>query len=120
MRSGFLMIPAVVLLGSCGTPEYRAERAICEAEWQQRIPPRYEQQLVERTRYEERPTGQSTCVTHGDLTECNEVMTTISIPYTAVETVDVNAPRRDVQVAACAAKVCQQKFGNAECEPPGG
>ncbi len=126
MRALPLPIPALLLslpllgLAACGTPEYRAERSICEAEWMQRIPPRYEKQMVERTRYEQRPTGQSTCTTTGGVTNCIAQMTTIDIPYVAVETVDVNSSRRNVQIEACAAKACQQKIGNAECESPGG
>lgn len=120
MRAFPVLSFALMGLAACGTPEYRAERSICEAEWVQRIPPRYEQQLVERTRYEQRPTGQSTCTTTGTVTNCTAQMTTIAIPYTAVETVDVNASRRTVQIEACAAKACQQKFGNAECTVPEG
>ncbi len=120
MRRLALPIPALLLLATCGTPEYRAERSICEAEWMQRIPPHYVQQIVERFRYEQRPTGRSTCTTVGTTTNCVAEMTTVSIPYTAVETVDANASRRNVQIDACAAKACQQKFGNAECEAPGG
>lgn len=120
MRAAAVLFPCALLLVSCGTPEYRAERSICEAEWVKRIPPNYVQQLVERTRYEERPTGQSTCVTTGNVTNCTNVMMTIAIPYTAVETVDANKSRRDVQIKACAAKACQAKFGNAECETSGG
>ncbi len=120
MRRTVALLPVVLVLGSCGTPEYRAERSICEAEWMQRIPPRYEQRLVERIRYEQRPTGRSTCTTEGATTNCIAEMTTISIPYTAVETVDVNRSRRNVQIDACAARACQQKYGNAECRVPGG
>ncbi|PTE21311.1 hypothetical protein C5F48_12800 [Cereibacter changlensis JA139] len=110
---GFL---GLVLLGSCGTPEYRAEQSLCRAEWQQKIPPRYEQQLVERVRYEQRPTGQTNCTTVGNQTSCQQVMTTISIPYTAVETVDVLSSRRDVQIEACTVRACAARYGNPECK----
>lgn len=107
-----------VLVGSCGTPEYQAERASCQAIWTQKIPPDYRQQVVTRTRYENRPTGQVTCTTQGVTTQCNQVMTTVPIPYTAIETVDLNQSRRDVQVRACSVQACQAKFGNPECKPP--
>lgn len=119
MRAVLPALCLVLLAASCGTPEYRAERSVCEAEWQAKIPPQYERQLVERVRHIQVPTGVSTCTTVNNVQRCVSQMRTEMIPYTTVETVDVNAPRRDVQVAACAAKACQAKFGNAECKPAG-
>ena len=112
----YLLVPTCLALAACGTPEYRAERSACVTEWTQRIPADLHQQLVERYRYEQRPTGRSTCTTTGNTTNCVQEMTTISIPYTAVETVDRNKPRRDAQIAACAARACVQKYGNSECK----
>lgn len=110
-----LFLPLV----GCGTPEYRAERSLCEAVWLERIPPRYERRIVERTRYEEVPTGQTTCTTDGDKTTCVSAMRTIAIPYTTVETVDANEPARDARIRACTAEACVKKYGNAECKLPG-
>lgn len=119
MRRAPLLILALALpLMSCGTPEFRAERSICEAEWAQKIPPRLERQLVERVRYIQVPTGRTTCTTVGAVQNCVAQMRTEGIPYTTVETVDVNAPARDVQIRACAAKACSVKFGNPECKRP--
>jgi hypothetical protein len=113
----------VPLVLACGTPEYRAERSVCEAEWVRKIPPRLERQLVERVRYIEVPTGRTTCTTTntptGAVQNCVSQTRTEAIPYTTVETVDVNAPRRDVQIRACAAQACSRKFGNPECKPAG-
>ncbi|MBE2278291.1 MAG: hypothetical protein IAE87_18575 [Rhodobacteraceae bacterium] len=120
LRTGLVPISALLVLAACGTPEYRAERSVCQAEWTERIPPRYEQRLIERISHEQRPTGRSTCTTTGATTNCVAEMVTVAIPYMDVETVDVNATKRRVQVEACAAKACQQKFGNAECTVPGG
>ncbi|MBD3765524.1 MAG: hypothetical protein IE927_12555 [Rhodobacterales bacterium] len=120
MRLRRLSIAVLLLLSACATPEYQAERAICEGEWMQRIPPVYRQQMVERIRYEERPTGRQSCKTKGNVTKCVAEMTRISIPYVTVETVDGNAGRREVQIDACVARACQKKFGNPECKPPGG
>ena len=116
MRRSLFLLPAALMLVSCGTPEYRAERSICEAEWMQKIPPRYEKQIVERVKYIEVPTGRTTCVTNGNVQHCTAETRLEDVPYTAVETVDVNASRRDVQIKACAAKACQAKFGNGECK----
>lgn len=124
MRRAPLVILALALpLMSCGTPEFRAERAVCEAEWVQKIPPRLERQLVERVRYIQVPTGRTTCTTTntatGAVQNCVAQMRSEGIPYTTVETVDVNAPGRDVQIRACAAKACSAKFGNPDCKRPG-
>jgi hypothetical protein len=108
-------------LVGCGTPEYRAERSVCDAEWQIKIPPRHERQIVERVRYIQVPTGVSTCTTNTTgVQTCVAQMRSEAIPYTAVETVDVNADRRAVQVRACTVKACTARFGNAECRAPQG
>lgn len=104
------------ILASCGTPEYRAEKQQCEAEWMMKIPPKLRQQPVTRYRSEQRPTGQTTCTTSGAVTTCQEVMTTVSVPYTAIETVDVRKAQRDPQIAACAARACMAAYGNPDCE----
>ena len=117
-----LALPALTLaalLAGCGTPEFRAERSVCEAEWQKKIPPVYERQIVQRTRWIQVPTGVTTCTTTNNVQTCVAQMRSEAIPYTAVETVDINAPRRDVQIQACTARACTAKFGNAECRKPG-
>lgn len=118
-RLSYLLLGLAPLLLACGTPEYRAERSVCEAEWVRKIPPRLERQLVERVRYIEVPTGRTTCTTVGNVQNCVSQTRTEAIPYTTVETVDVNAPSREVQIRACAAQACSAKFGNAECKRPG-
>ena len=119
MRRLLVLSPLCLVLAGCGTPEFRAERSVCEAEWQQKIPPRYERQIVERIRYIQVPTGVSTCTTNNGVQTCVAQMRTEAIPYTAVETVDVNADARAVQVRACTAKACTATFGNPECRKPG-
>lgn len=120
MRRVPVLLVLALLPVACGTPEFRVERSYCDAEWQKRIPPRYEQQIVERVRWIQVPTGVSTCTTNAQgVQTCVAQMRSEAIPYTAVETVDVNASARMVQVQACTAKACTQKFGNAECRKPG-
>lgn len=115
MNRRVLFLP-LVLLSGCTTPEYDAERRACTAQWMTRIAPDFAQQLVERVRFEQRPTGRTTCTTTGNQTSCIDEMTTISIPYTTVETVDRNKPRRDAEIAACTARACIARYGNAACE----
>jgi len=115
MRRRVLVVP-LLLLSACTTPEYDAERRACTAQWMTRIQPDFAQQLVERLRYEQRPTGRTTCTTTGNQTTCVDQMTTIAIPYTTVETVDLNKPRRDAQIADCTARACVARYGNPSCE----
>lgn len=112
----FLCATGLFALSSCGTPEYRAERKYCEAEWLLKIPPVYRQEIVTKYRTEQRPTGQSTCTTTGTVMNCQQAMMTISIPYTDVETVDIRASQRNPQIEACAARACSEKYGNSKCE----
>lgn len=115
----FLSAATVTLLAlsGCGTPEYRAERSHCEAEWLLKIPPVYQQETVIRHRSEEQPSGEMNCETQGRQTICTPKMKTVSIPYTAVETVDIRKPQRDPQIQSCTARACALKFGNSTCEP---
>lgn len=109
-------ITALVALSSCGTPEYRAERKQCEAEWLLKIPPVYRQRPVTEYRTEQRPTGRTTCTTTGTVTQCQDIMETVSIPYTTIETVDIRKRQRTPQIDACAARACSASYGNAKCE----
>lgn len=105
-----------LFLAGCGTPEYRAERTQCEAEWMLKIPPVYREELVTKYRSERRPSGETKCEVKGTTTLCQPVMETIQIPYTAIETVDIRKAQRDPQIKACAARACAAKFGNTKCE----
>jgi hypothetical protein len=113
-----LALAAAAALAGCGTPEFRAERAVCTADWMERIPPVYEERLVNRTRYENRPTGVTTCTTTGGVETCVAEMRRVAVPYVAVETVDLRKPERDAQIEACTRRACVAKYGNAECAPP--
>ena len=117
MRHLALILPAALVLVSCGTPEYRAERSVCEAEWMQKIPQRFAQRVVQRVKYIEVPTGEMVCTPgKGGKQHCVSKMRLEDVPYTEVETYDANKPQRDIQIRACAVKACTAKFGNAECE----
>ncbi len=112
----YLLAIGFALLSSCGTPEYRTEKKHCEAEWLLKIPPVYRQEMVTKYRTEERPTGRSTCTTTGSVTQCQQAMETVSIPYTEVETVDIRSRQRAPQIESCAARACAAKYGNSACE----
>jgi len=110
-----ILVAALAVLSACGTPEYRLERRHCEAEWMQNIPPVYENEIVIRYRSEERPSGETICTTKGATTRCTPVMETVSVPYQAVERVDIRKAERDPQIDSCAARACLAIYGNSEC-----
>ncbi|MFA5580722.1 MAG: hypothetical protein WDA25_02080 [Paracoccaceae bacterium] len=111
-----IFILALAGLAACGTPEYRAERSHCAAEWMLKIPPVHRQEIVTKYRTEERLTGAVNCVTEGSNTRCIPATAMVSVPYPAVETVDIRKPQRDTQIQSCAIRACQAKYGNAECQ----
>ncbi len=115
-----LLLPACLLLASCGTPEFQAERSVCRAEWEQKIPARMGQRIVERTKYIRVPTGEMICEPRGKKggQHCVSGSRLEEIPYTALESYDMNKPRRDVQIRACTVQACDAKFGNPECKAP--
>lgn len=108
----------LALLAGCGTAEYRAERGICEARWLDKLPPVYEDRLVNKTRYEERPTGETVCETVNGKTKCTAETMQVSVPYVAVETVDINARERNARITQCAQRRCLEAYGNTKCETP--
>lgn len=116
MRKTILMLGLLPLLAACGTPEFQAEQSICTSDWLKKIPPKMENQLVQRYRYIQVPTGQTTCTTVGTTQNCVAKMRTETIPYTVVEAVDVNAGQRNIQIKACAERACTAKFGNPQCK----
>ncbi|AML51704.1 hypothetical protein [Falsihalocynthiibacter arcticus] len=115
-HSVILGVVGLVLLSSCGTPEYRTEKSHCEAEWMLKMPPVYRQEIVTKYRTEERPTGEMICETTGATTNCKPVKETVSVPYTALETVDIKKAQRDPQIASCTARACVARYGNSACE----
>ena len=105
----------VLVLSACGTAEYRAEKSSCEVEWMSKIPPRYEQEIYNKTETRQVPTGEITCFGTYIIT-CDQTMRTEYYTVPAVRTVDRNEARRDAQSKICTRQACVRKYGNAECE----
>lgn len=119
MRDAVRMAVAIVLGGlaaGCATPEYYQAEQVCTTEWEIKIPPQYQQVLVNRTRGIKVPDGTSTCTTTGNTTTCRQGMRTEWIPYTEVQTVDANQRERDLRVAQCAQARCTERYGNPDCK----
>lgn len=116
MQGRWIYAALALVLASCGTPEFRAERDICQSEWMAEIPPVFVQTIVNETRTRQVPTGRTICNTQGTTTVCDQVMRTEYYTVPVVRTVDRNKPRRDPQIALCTHNSCLEKFGNAECK----
>ncbi len=113
-----VLLAALGGLTACGTPEYRAAYSACEAEWLQKIPPKYEQRMVNKVRYVDQATGRTVCEEENGKTICTAETEKVGIPYIDFETVDVRKSERDAQIRNCAQQACIATFGNPECEPP--
>lgn len=119
------IVVAVLVVGlaatGCATREWLAENDLCQAVWTAKIPEIWQQRIVERTRYEDVPDGNIRCSSTAKdgkttQTHCTQGKRRIWIPYTTVESFDLNAPARDPHVAQCIAENCVRKYGNAACK----
>jgi hypothetical protein len=110
----FVLMP----LSACTTTQYRQVSAQCTGTWSNKIPPRYEQRVVNTTRMERRPSGIITCNTSGTQTICHQGTRLVSVPTVSVRTVDINQGVRNSRINTCAANRCVKKFGNPECKEP--
>ncbi len=120
VRFGTFAALAVTMgaLSACGTPEYRAEKAACEAEWTRRIPPRIVEKVVTRTRLV--PMGEElVCNRTAAGVQCVRKPVMVEEPYEAVEAIDINKPRRDAEIARCTAERCTRRYGDPACRVKG-
>lgn len=109
------LLAFATLLAGCGTVEYQATRNACAAEWQSKIPPRFEQEFYNRRESRQVPSGRTTCTGFGNFIQCTESMRTEYYTVPAVRTVDRNQARRDAQIRMCTQSNCVRQYGNAEC-----
>lgn len=105
-----------VAVSACTTPEYDAEFGVCEHDWMKRLPPQFEQRMVNSVRYEQVPDGNITCYGYGYYTHCTQGTKSIAIPYVEAVTADIHEETRDARIESCAASACIARFGNADCE----
>ena len=127
VRIGALL--AALTMAGCATPEYRAVRDSCAAQWLQKMSPEYETRETTLFRYEEVPDGTETCTTERirDTQDPDRVVYTtkrtctpntkrIEVPYLALETIDVRKTARDAQIRDCTARSCRASHGNVSCD----
>lgn len=112
------LLGCVGLLVGCSTAEFKQEHAQCTAHWTKIIPVKIEKRLVTEYRQEKEFTGRSVCKEVDNQTVCKHDYNYVSVPYTVVKPVDINAPERDAQIAACTQNACSLKYGNATCKAP--
>lgn len=116
------VLVASLAVSACVSPEWLAESDICRAAWTAKIPPVWQQRLVERTRYEQVPDGNIKCTSSSGKdgkttrTHCTQGKRHIAIPYTTVETFDLNYDARAPNIGQCIAENCVRKYGNAACK----
>lgn len=120
MQKIMLLLLLPIFLISCATQERQEVRTQFGAEAMRSFPPKFERQMVNRTRTISVPDGTVNCTTVGTgqfaTTNCIAGRRFETIPYTAVENVDINKIARDVEEKVCADRVCYQRFGNIACK----
>jgi len=111
----------MISLSGCGTPQYKAANKECRATSLSMYPPDIIQKQVNRTRYETVPDGNVNCYTTGTgyyaHTSCSQGTRTISIPYTAIISVDLNKDKRQTETSRCTESLCVSRYGNTDCDP---
>lgn len=119
MRAVYVLILGLVVAG-CATPEWRRANSICTAQYNDEIPPKYRQVVVKKSKAIDVPDGNITCKTVGTgssaTTNCTQGTRVEYVPYTDVETVDLNENRRDAAIQRCTEAACFQQYGNAACK----
>ena len=102
MLKKIAFVGSAIFLVSCSTTEFRQERGVCQSIWMKKIPPRYEQEMYNRSMSRQVPTGRTNCITNGfgnyAYTTCNDIMKTEYYTVPSVRTVDRNQSRRDTKL----------------------
>lgn len=111
-----LAVLALMAIGACTTPEYRAERATCAAIWLERLPPEYRTVVITHFGWERTYAGQI-CVTQEGTTTCTPRYTSVFRPETLIERVDLRAEQRRAEIAACTRAACLARYGTPDCRP---
>lgn len=115
-----IFICVAILLAGCASKERREARAECSVDAMRQYPPIIERQMVNKSRLVSVPDGTMNCTTIGTgqfaTTNCVAGTRLESIPYTAVENVDMNKNARDAVETACTDRKCYQRFGNSQCK----
>ena len=116
----WILILAAVLLTGCATKAYRAVEGECAPQAWADYPQNKVQVVQTRQRVIHVSTGMRNCFTRQDgnhlRTFCNDITRPEFINYQEVVVVDQNEAVRNMAIASCAANVCVQRYGNAQCK----
>lgn len=122
----FALLLSAALLAGCASAEYVSAKKQCLPEAYRVYPQNVQPHIVNRTRWEERGTGEVTCNTYGSssaygyrlssrsTTSCYERKESVPIYYQEVVAVDVNEDARRAYLSNCAMRLCIQQFGAGE------
>jgi len=115
-----LFLASTLFLCGCSTPEYRNAKNECSYEALRQHPINNVASVVSKKRPIQVPTGQTNCTTTylGYIadTQCTQVMRTEYVPYQETVVIDTNENARESAMNFCAARLCYNRFGNAECK----
>ena len=116
----WILILAAVLLTGCATKAYRAVEGECAPQAWADYPQNKVQVVQTRQRVIHVSTGMRNCFTRQDgnhlRTFCNDITRPEFINYQEVVVIDQNEAVRNMAIASCAANVCVQRYGNAQCK----
>jgi len=119
MKIGALVSAAVLLTG-CATKAYRAVESECAPQSWADYPENKVQVVQTRQRVIYVSTGMRSCFSTRDgahtNTICNDITRPEYIPYQETVVVDQNESVRKMAIASCAAHLCLQRYGNAQCK----
>jgi hypothetical protein len=116
----WILILAAVLLTGCATKAYRAVEGECAPQAWADYPQNKVQVVQTRQRVIHVSTGMRNCFTRQDgnhlRTFCNDITRPEFINYQELVVIDQNEAVRNMAIASCAANVCVQRYGNAQCK----
>ena len=114
------ILGVTVLLAGCATQAYRAVEGECAPQAWADYPENKVQVVQTRQRVIHVSTGMRNCYTTRDgahtHTLCNDLTRPEYIPYQEKVVIDQNETVRKMAIASCAANLCLQRYGNAQCK----
>ena len=119
MKTWALLL-ATLLLTGCATKAYRAVESECALQAWADYPENKVQVVQTRQRVIHVSTGMRSCFSTRDgahiNTICNDITRPEYIPYQETVVIDQNEAVRKMAIESCAANLCVQRYGNAQCK----
>ena len=114
------LVLATLLLTGCATKAYRAVESECAPQAWADYPENKVQVVQTRQRVIHVSTGMRSCFSTRDgahiNTNCNDITRPEYIPYQETVVIDQNEAVRKMAIESCAANLCVQRYGNAQCK----